>query len=134
MIIYFVSWCFIHQVLQNIGYIRDRNGITHTFYFCGSKFGRIDTYYFTFHIQKSTTTVTRVDRCICLDQVGSIRIFICLSVLVKFTVLGTYNTGCYRLSITKGITDSNHLLTNFQIIRTSDGSYLNLIQSIIRNI
>ena len=135
MIVDFISRSLIHQILKCICYIGDCNCVTHTFNFCGGKFCRVDTDNFTIHIQKCTTTVTRIDCCICLNQVCCIRIFILFyALIIEFTVLCTDNTGCYRLSVTKCVTDCNDLLTNLQIIRASDRSYCYLIHCIIRNI
>ena len=135
MIINFISWCFVHQLLQSIRNIWDRNCISHTFNLCRCKFRRVDSDYFTIHIQKCTTTVTRVNCCISLNQVYCIWIFwFFRTIRVQFTVLCTYNTCCYRLSISKSVTNGNYLLTYFKVIRTSHGCYLDLIHCIIRNI
>ena len=116
-IIQFISWCLIHQILKNVSHVWDCNCITHTFYFSRSKFCRVDTNNLAFHIQKSTATVTRVDSRICLDQVYTVTAVItsicyCVIVRIHSAVLGTYDTGCNRLSISKGISNGDHALTN----------------------
>ena len=138
-IIQFISWCLIHQILKNVSHVWDCNCITHTFYFSRSKFCRVDTNNLTFHIQKSTATVTRVDSRICLDQVYTVTAVItsicyCVIVRIHSAVLGTYDTGCNRLSISKSITDCNYLLTYLQIIRTANLRNWNGIHCIIFNI
>ena len=138
-IIQFISGSLIHQVLKNVCYIRDCDCITHTFNFCRCKFCRVDTYNLTFHIQKSTTTVTRVDSCICLDQVYTCTAVItsicyCIVIRIHSTVLSTYNTGCNRLTISKSITNSNYLLTNFQIIGAANLCNGNSVHCVTVNI
>ena len=138
-IIQFISWCLIHQILKNVSHVWDCNCITHTFYFSRSKFCRVDTNNLAFHIQKSTATVTRVDSRICLDQVYTVTAVItsicyCVIVRIHSAVLGTYDTGCNRLSISKSITNGNYLLTNFKVIWAAYIGNGNGIHSIAVNV
>ena len=125
---YFCSCLAVHQIFKDRRSSTYRNSISHTFYFCRCQFCRVDTDHLTLHIQESSTTVTRVDCCICLDKsVLGVRVF-------QLTIYRTYNTGRYRLSIAQCITDSYHLFSYLQLIGITDLCNFNLRHGVIRNI
>ena len=95
MILYNITGSLVHQILKDVRYVRDRNGVAHSFHLCGSKLRGVDAYYFAVHIQKGAAAVAGIDGRVCLDQVHTVRIFVRLAVIIQLTVLGADDTGSY---------------------------------------
>ena len=125
-----ISCLAVHQFIQDWLCHRYRNRITHSFYFGGCRFRRVDTNQFSLHIEQCPTAVAGIDCCICLDQFPG-----CLSVFVGyFTIHRTDPSGSYGLSISQCITNGNYLFPDFQLIGIADAYYFNGFQSIFTHI
>ena len=106
----------VHKLIYNRCCLGDRNGISYTLNRRSGNLGRIDTDNLSPHIQQRSSTITGIDRSICLNDFHLAAL--CASILTllrNLPVLGTDIAHCHRLAISQSITNSNYHLADLAL-------------------
>ena len=99
----------VHQAVNNIRHVADRDRVSHAFHRASGKLLGIDADHFPFYIKQRAAAVSLIDGRVCLDHTDSLSDSLAGRLVFRsgHTIQGADHAGRYGLSVAQRVPDGN---------------------------